>query len=227
MVRVPASFASSRRSEPVPLARWLADDEERLRSGRAEARAGVVRDRSVSVGVGVPWPPPYSARAEREGLPLVRRRTGGTALVHLEGDLLWSIVLPRADVRVGRDFARAYDRLGTGVVSFLGDLGLRASWTPAPGLAPAYCTLSARGQVLCVGAKIVGGAAQHATAQALLHQGTVSVGVDRGTIERVFALSSSETTERLGSLHDLGVGEASGALAARLERSLREELGLP
>jgi len=209
---------------PVDAQTYVCGDARLLRVGRMCARVGVLGERCLSYGVGVRGAPPYLRRASGEGIPTVRRDSGGSALLHEPGDLAWSIVLPRTDPRVGNDFARAYGRLGTGVVRFLSGQGIASRWTEAPGLVAEYCTLSGRGCVLSAGGKIVGGAAQHLAGGALLHHGTVSVTVDRSAIDRLFALGPEGPTERLGGLRELGAALPSATLARSLGEAIVREL---
>ena len=178
---------------------------------------------AVSFGIGVARDAPYLGRARAEGIEAVARGGGGSGLLHLDGDWLWAIVLPRSDPRVGRDYARAYARLGTAVVRALGAVGVDARWGDPPAAAEAYCTLSSRGQVLRVGSRILGGAAQHLTGRALLHHGTVSWSVDRPTIGRLFDLGQSSAVAELAGVGELRPALDPSAVGARLARALRAE----
>jgi lipoate-protein ligase A len=219
----PADDAEEGRA-PAAVTEELERQEALLARGEPAVRVAVVRDRAVSYGVRVPPEVNYLARARAEGLEVAPRTGGGTGLLHLEGDLVWAVVLPRTDPRVGRDFVRAYARLGAPLVRLLADEGRSARWTAAPGLADAYCPLSALGQVLVVDDRIVGGAAQHVTAKALLHHGSLSTGIDRASVDRLFGLAPGGPSARLAGLAELGVRVPPGALAARLERAWTAEL---
>lgn len=199
--------------------------EELLRRGAPAARVAVVRERALSFGIGVPLQAPYLVRARARGIPTVARSSGGSGVLHLEGDLLWAVVLPRSDPEVGRDFPRAFGRLGQGVLEGLEAAGVRASWAAAPGLADDYCPLSSRGEVLLADGKVLGGAAQHVTSRALLHHGSVSWTVDRAEVDRVFGLPTPGPSSRLG-----GVTGSTGALgpedvARSVARALAERDG--
>jgi lipoate-protein ligase A len=202
----------------------LVADERLLEAARPAARAEVVARRSVSFGVGAPPTPGLLGRANLLGFDVERRTTGGSGLVHLPGDLTWSVVLPRSDPRVGRGFVRAYGRLGAGAVRFLAGLGLDGHWVDAPGVVPQYCTLSGRGQVLAVGGRIVGGAAQHATRAGVLHQGVLSFTIDRPAIARVFDLADPLPLDRLCGLVELGAAAPPSTLAGELRRSIEGTL---
>jgi lipoate-protein ligase A len=196
------------------------EDARLLAAGRPGVRVAVLSDRSVSVGVGVSGRPPYLERAAREGLTVVRRDTGGTAILHGPGDLAWSIVLPRSDLRVGRDFVHAYARLGGGVLLWLRSHGVAGAWGSPPSLFEEYCLLSGRGQVLRVGDRVAGGAAQHATAAALLHHGILPYAVDRDLLSRLFGLPDPGAAAQLCGLTDLGIRDPPERLAEELARGL-------
>ncbi len=217
--------AASRVAEAVAPSRVAVDaeldvHEALLRTGAPAVRVAVIASPAVSFGVGVPPDAGYLVRAHDAGVATVRRSTGGSGILHLEGDLLWAVVLPRADLRVGRDFARAYGRLGEGLVRALAAEKLASRWTAAPGLAEEYCPLSSRGEVLEIDGRIVGGAAQHASAQALLHHGTLSMSIDRAAVDRLFDLEAPSPSHRLGEAGLLRDAPGAEAMAIRLAKTL-------
>jgi len=207
----------------VTCAEDVRTDEAILRRGVPAVRVAVLVDRAVSYGVGVRADAPFLVKAAKHGVPAVRRTTGGTGLLHVPGDLAWSVVLPRADRRVGSDYVRAFARLGEGVVQFLGERGIPSRWEEPPGTDPEYCVLSARGSVLAHKDLVLGGAAQHLSKNALLHHGILPLELDRPLLRTLFGLSSS-AVDRLTSLRELGVEgnpeELAWKLAARLSDTL-------
>ena len=199
-------------------------DEVILRRAVPAVRVAVLTDRAVSYGVGVHADTPFLGRAATEGISTVRRTTGGSGLLHAPGDLAWSIVLPRSDPRVGRDFVRAYPRLGEGIVRFLAERGIPSKWTDPPGTDPEYCLLSARGSVLKHEDQILGGAAQHLAGKALLHHGILPLEpLDRTLMRRLFGLSS-RAAGQLTSLRELGVDGPAEQLAWKLAARLSDTL---
>jgi lipoate-protein ligase A len=220
--------AAGEASDRISAARNFLEDERRLRAGGPSVRVAVLSDRSLSVGVGVRGEPAYVRRARDSGLAFLRRSTGGSGVLHLPGDLVWSVVLPRSDPRVGHDFARASGRLGRGVVRFLTDRAAGARWAQAPGWVEEYCVLSSRGEVLSVGSKILGGAAQHATAGTLLHQGMIARRVDPDLLERVFGIVAPGVRDRLAGTEELSISEEPEVLARQLRDALAADiLGAP
>ncbi len=203
----------------------LAADEAMLAAGRAAARVGVIRDRAVTVGAGTRLTPSVVERMRAVGLPCLVRGSGGAAVLHQPGDLAWSVVLPRSDVRVGRDFTRSYARFGEPVVRLLAEFGVVGRWAAAPGLSDEYCLLSGRGEVLLVGETVVGGAAQHATARSLLHHGILPWSVDRATVAHVFGIDPSVVAGRLGGWEELPGRPARETVSARLAARLAAWVG--
>ncbi len=196
-----------------------------LRRGGPAVHVAVVDRPTVSYGVAVPETAPYLERARAEGIPTAPRSSGGTGILHGEGDLVWAVVLPRSDPRVGRDFVHAYGRLGAGVTEVVRQQARSAAWVPAPGLSDEYCPLGPRGFVLESQGRILAAAAQHLSVGALLHHGTLSVRVDRERLGRVFSATDPSALERLGSLDELGGNEPSGRLASALAVALDAALG--
>jgi lipoate-protein ligase A len=211
----------------VDAADHLACDEALLAAGAPAVRVASVRGPIVSLGVGQPPDPAAAVRARALGIPVVRRRSGGTGLLHLDGDLVWSVVLPRDDPRVGTDYARAYARLGEAVTLALDDLGIAARWTPAAGTSETYCLLAARGHVLAVGARAIAGAAQHVTRHALLHHGTVNVHLDRRRLERLFDVPLDALERSVTCLTEQPRPPSPRAAAAALARRLGAWVGRP
>ena len=208
------------------LAEEFRTQEACLRTGVPAVRVGIVPETALSYGIGVAATARYLDRARAEGVAVVRRSTGGSGLLHLRGDLYWAVVLPREDPRVGRDFVRAFDRLGEGTVRGLGSVGVRAEWGPAPALAEAYCPLSSRGRVLCAAGRILGGAAQHATATALLHHGSLSWRVDRAMVDRLFELEADGPSRHLAGVSELSPARTAQDVARALEAANRAHFRL-
>jgi lipoate-protein ligase A len=181
----------------------------------------VLSDRAMSIGVGVPYVAECVRRARAADWPVVRRASGGLAVLHASGDLVWAVVLPRNDLRIRRDFVHAYATFGAPIIEFLRDKGVSATWAPAPALSDDYCLLGPRGQVLMSGTRILGGAAQHVTATSVLHHGHLPKSLDRAALQRIFGPTTPAGLERLVGLDDLGVRRSPDDLARSLERKLR------
>jgi lipoate-protein ligase A len=209
----------------VACAEEFEEDARLLRLGAPAVRVAMLGDSALSYGIGVRDSAEYLRAARAVGVPTVRRSTGGTGVLHGPGDLAWSVVLPRTHPAAGRDFVRAYARLGEGAVRFLSGRGVSAAWTAPPGLSPDFCFLSARGEVLAAGTRVLGGAAQHVTRDALLHQGVLPLHFDRRRIQAVFGIAPAVLTERLVGLREMGLRERPEVLAQELADAFASSLG--
>jgi lipoate---protein ligase len=198
-------------------------DEEALRNAKRAIRVGVLSSSALSVGVSQPDHARCVTRARQLGLPVVRRSTGGLGLWHAPGDIVWSLVLPRNDPRVGNDFSKSYRRLGVGPERFLGQLGVPSDWLPPAGLPGEYCLLSGQGAVLTVDGRALGGAAQHLTRDALLHHGVLSYRLEPARLTELFDLPPELVGQRLMSLEPVTDGVSPTELARRLRSALRAE----
>jgi lipoate-protein ligase A len=202
----------------------VAGDEAALHLGEPCVRVSRLKERTLSLGVSQPATVPPALRAARAGLPVSRRLSGGVALLHEEGDVLWSIVLPRDSPLVGRDFVRAYPRLGEGVARALGSRGVRAEWLPAPLSFPTYCLFSGKGFVLSGSRGALGGASQHLTSKTLLHHGTLSTSLSPETLEALFDMPLSFVEQNLSCIAREGGGSSDGLLED-IAKSLSEAIG--
>lgn len=218
-----SSAAGPTISEAIRPTDEFAADERLLRTGRPAVRVSVLSERALSIGIAVPEAADFVARARAAGLPVVRRSSGGTGVLHEPGDLAWSVVVPRTHPVAGRGFVRAYGRIGAGVVRALARYGVAARWTSAPALDADCCVLSGRGEVLEVERRLLGGAAQHLTGGALLHQGMLAAAVDRPAHELVFGLDR-RTLDRLVGWAELGARVDSRPLAATVGAELAADL---
>lgn len=211
--------------EPCTAADVLRGDEARLAEGQLAVRVGLFSNAAVSVGVSQRDVGELEGRAEREGLEVVRRSSGGTSLLHLPGDVFWSVVLPRDHPMAGAGFVHHYAGLGSGWVEFLRRRRVEARWERPSVRAEEYCLLASRGQALLVGARSLGGASQHVTRQALLHHGVVPKTLRPDLLDRLFGLSPLVVAQGLTSLGSERVSLEENdlsELASTLARGLSE-----
>jgi lipoate-protein ligase A len=191
--------------DPLTVPEGIAKDEEALSKGELCIQVAKCNTLTLSLGVSQSLRSNEALRARELGVPVFRRTSGGTALLHCPGDIFWSVVLPREPKWVGRDFIHSYSRFGAGWVEFLARRKIAASWVKAPDGFPSYCLFSGRGEVLATRGRMLGGASQHVTARALLHHGTVAQTVDPAVIEKVFGMPG-DLARNLSSLTDEGIG---------------------
>jgi lipoate-protein ligase A len=202
----------------------IALDEEALSKGQIQVQVARCKTLTLSLGVAQSLGSTEARKAREMRIPVYRRTSGGTGLLHCPGDIFWSIVLPRTPDLVGRDFIHRYSRFGAGWIEFLTKRKVSASWDKAPDGFPSYCLFSGRGEVLATGGKVLGGASQHVTAKALLHHGAVACALDPAAMQKVFDMPE-DLVRRLTSLGGEGVSLGDGDLEELAECLLQTVTG--
>jgi lipoate-protein ligase A len=121
-------------------------------------------------------------RIRARGLRVVRRPTGGRAILH-HREITYSVTAPAADAG---DLRESYDRINRVLVAGLRRLGVQpeiaapAGRAPAPGPAPCFDAPSA-GELVLGGRKLAG-SAQWRSEGALLQHGSILVEDDQSTL---------------------------------------------
>jgi lipoate-protein ligase A len=165
----------------------LIDDVDRARSGADQMRADVAlleraaADGSASLRV-YTWERPtlsighFQADAdidrsacERLGVDVVRRPTGGAALLH-GGDLTYAVAMPEES---GASVLGIYTVIARGLIAGLARLGVRAVIASNDGPPGAVCLAGQQGADLRVGDRKVCGSAQVRRGGAVLQHGSI------------------------------------------------------
>jgi lipoate-protein ligase A len=178
------------------------------------------------------------------GLDLVRRPTGGGAVVH-RGDICYSIVLPLSHPLAAGSIVDSYGRLANGLVASLEGLGLPPlAATAAPGewQRRAWCFEAVAPHELTLGGRKLVGSAQARRGGALLQQGSIRLASEPAEAPRATSLQEelgrSVSWRELAEALVLGFARAWGIevrpgelsaeeeeLACRLERERYADLG--
>lgn len=141
--------------------------------------------------------------AARRGIDIVRRPTGGRALLHWR-EVTYSVTAPVSD----RDGLReSYDRINNILLYGLVLLGVDAaqaavtSRTPVPGDLPCFAEPAA-GELVSKGAKLVG-SAQVRENGAMLQHGSILIRDDQASISKLLRDKVSDNeTPRAATLHE-------------------------
>ncbi len=205
------------RDEPRSGARNMAVDHALaacLRDGGGVLRLYTWERPTLSLGRNEPAGP-YAADALRAAfVDLVRRPTGGRAVLH-NRELTYAVVAPidawggvrAAYLRINQALAQALRSLGAPVDVAGGTRAL------APDAGPCF-QVPAAGEIIALGRKLVG-SAQARIGSALLQHGSILLEGDQGPLGGVEPIGLREL------LGDVSIDEVAGAVA----ESLRTELG--
>jgi lipoate-protein ligase A len=169
------------------------------------------------------------------GIGLVRRPTGGSAILHEppEREVTYSVVAREGDFPGADDVLETYRVLGQGLVAGLGRLGVAAELAPLvrgrSERTPAFCFGRAGAYEIAVGGRKLVGSAQRRQRGCFLQHGSVLLAADPARIRAVFPRESdpmaglTTLAETLGSAPDFdtvvlalaaGLGDALGVRLA-------------
>ncbi len=224
-------------TEPLDGATNMAIDEALLRARVAGEAPPTVRffawaPPAVSLGYGQPLDARIDAAARaRLGIGLVRRPTGGSAILH-EGpaaELTYSVVARAGDFDGSDDLLETYRVLGSGLAAGLRRLGIPAEVVPlrreARRAAPTFCFARTGAYEIAVGGKKVVGSAQRRQTRAFLQHGSVLLDADPGRLRAVFPGVDDPLAGVTTLAAVLGRRVGFDAAAAALAAGLGEALG--
>ncbi|MGD9495140.1 MAG: biotin/lipoate A/B protein ligase family protein, partial [Armatimonadota bacterium] len=180
------------------------------------------------------------AAIRARGYDIVRRPTGGRAILHVH-ELTYSVSVPQDAIRGGNSVMASYREISRGVAAGLALLGAQVSLgeqagahasAPAPGVARPICfARTARCDLQAQGRKVVGSAQvrrdgcilQHGSIPLVIdldEQCAVMPGSDRRLASRALASAATSVSALLG--RPVGYEELSAAVA----RGFAEALGV-
>ena len=134
---------------------------------------------TVSLGYFQPYADYASLPPPAGGLAVVRRMTGGGAILH-DLELTYSLSLPIAHRLVAGGPNRLYDLAHNAVITALGSLGLQSAWCgvtddSSPTRGPFFCFERRHRYDILIGPDKIAGSAQRRTREAVLQHGSIVV----------------------------------------------------
>jgi len=126
------------------------------------------------------------------GVGLVRRATGGSAILHEGPDLeiTYSVAAAAGDFDGSADLLETYRWIGEGLLAGLRALGAPVEMVPAkpsdPSTMPAFCFARTGSFELEVDGRKLVGSAQRRQGTAFLQHGAIMLGAEPGRLRRVF-----------------------------------------
>ncbi len=130
--------------------------------------------------------------ARAMGLGLVRRATGGSAILHEGPDLeiTYSVAAAAGDFDGSADLLQTYRWIGEGLLAGLRALGVPVEMVPVqpsdPAAMPAFCFARTGSFELEVDGRKLVGSAQRRQGAAFLQHGAIMLGAEPGRLRRVF-----------------------------------------
>ncbi len=175
------------------------------------------------------------AACKREGIPLVRRMTGGQAVLH-GGDLTYAVAAPTSGGRFSPGIMAVYREISRVFARFFADLGFTPEVRTYSGRertaqASAVCFSTPSAFELLIGGRKVVGSAQRLLPNAFLQHGSMPMYPQDAVLERIFrGVTAGEIRNQMTDLETLGVWkrfdreQVIGRLAGAFESSLAIEL---
>lgn len=202
----------------------MARDEALLAAGEPIVRLYGWRPSCVSLGRAQTEEEVDLDAARAWGMDVVRRATGGGAILHNEEEVTYAVVLPLASLP--RDIAGSFSVMSAGVVEALRHLGLPAEIESVPdNTRETLCYVRKQGTNVMVHGRKISGGAQRRTDRAVLQHGTVIVKRDEERMARLFRAPVEQIRERVTSLEEEGLDvpreKLVEALAAGFQRALQ------
>ena len=191
---------------PAARGMWnMALDEAILESvGRGESlptlRLYAWEPPCLSLGYAQPVSDVDLARLQARGWDLVRRPTGGRAILHTD-ELTYSIAAPSSDPRVAGSLLESYNRLARALVEALRSLGVpvevheRAEVANVQNTNPVCFEVPSTYEITVGGKKLVG-SAQARRKEGVLQHGTLPLSGDLGRIVDALAYPDEQSRQR-------------------------------
>lgn len=203
----------------------MARDEALLAEGTPAVRLYGWRPACVSLGRAQTESDVDLDAVREMGLDVVRRATGGGAILHAEDEVTYAVVLPLDHAGLPRDISGSFGFLSAGVVHALRALGLPAEVESVPdNTRETLCYVRRQGTNVMVRGRKVSGGAQRRTDRAVLQHGTVIVSQDAARMGRLFRTDEATIRARVTSLADEGVSVSREKLVEALVRGFEATL---
>ena len=154
------------------------------------------------------------------GIDVVRRATGGGAILHNEEEVTYAVVLPLDHHGLPRDITASFATISAPIVEALRHLGLPAEIESVPdNTRETLCYVRRQGTNVMVRGRKISGGAQRRSDRAVLQHGTVIVRRDEDRMARLFRTPREEIERRVTSLDVEGVQVSREKLVETLERA--------
>jgi lipoate-protein ligase A len=201
----------------------MARDEALLSAARPAVRVYGWRPACVSLGYAQPDGVVRAEAALRLGVDVVRRPTGGGALLHEQDELTYAVVLPRS--LVPADMAASYRLMAGGVRDALEALGVPAAFAEGHGGDQDLCYMREQGISITADGRKISGGAQKRTRDAVLQHGTLLVTRDATRLAALFGGTAEAVEARTTCIADYRDPPSWSTVAEAVLDAYRRRLG--
>lgn len=209
----------------APGATNMARDEALLAEGVPTVRLYGWRPACASLGRAQTEADVDLEAARAMGVDVVRRATGGGAILHNEDEVTYAVILPLNHPGLPRDVPGSFAFLSRGVVDALRTLGLPAEVESVPdNTRETLCYVRKQGTNVMVNGRKISGGAQRRNGAAVLQHGTIIVRRDEERMARLFRTDVDGIRARVTSLAEEGVRVSREKLVETLARAFEASL---
>lgn len=177
---------------------------------------------SVSIGYSQKVSDIDSEYCKKKGIPIVRRPTGGRAVLH-SSEITYSFSVKTDNEMFSKGLRDNYKKISTVFVIFLSKIGLSPEvrlLRKNPTTRSPLCFESiSYGEITINGRKIIG-SAQKRWADGLLQQGSIPISIDRYEIAKIFRLKNIDGEKLTGLreiIHNLDCEELKNTIMISFE----------
>lgn len=156
---------------------------------------------------------------KNNGIEIVRRITGGGAVIHTEGELTYSFVVKDDESLVSKDVEKSYVEICSPIVEALRSYGIDARFRPINDIE--------------VGGRKISGNAQTRRFGAVLQHGTILISLDfnllkalKVDVEKMKDKSVKEMSKRVTTLKELGLDLSREELSEKLIEEFGRRFGV-
>lgn len=185
---------------PMTGAENMARDLALLAEGAPTVRLYAWQPACVSLGYAQPESDVDMEVARRASLDVVRRPTGGGAILHEEDEVTYCVILPRA--LAPPDLFGSYRLIAGGVVETLRELGFESGFVEGHTGRDPLCYLREEGVSVAMGGRKISGGAQKRTKTTILQHGTILLSRRTDLLSRLFRTPAERVESHVACLQD-------------------------
>ncbi|MDD3149747.1 MAG: lipoate--protein ligase family protein [Candidatus Gastranaerophilales bacterium] len=139
---------------------------------------------------------------KKNKIPIVKRPTGGRALLH-DKELTYCFIVPCENLQKGRSVIESYKEISGVLIESFSEIGIKLDYPQAKKISPAksYCMSVSTGADLSYKGQKLIGSAQLRRRDYILQHGSILIDIDREMIKKIF--DTQNIFENVTTLKDI------------------------